>query len=211
MLFLAPSKVTDAMIKALISEGDKAEIISLYTDFFNTPDVADSVPLHEQHATINIQLGDKGGDLGVEVEATMPPETLATNLGFSKGLPLLFNHYRHRAGLSAWNSANDALFSPEAAATNPEMERLSLHWHQLVGLHSIIRSNFSPEPVLNKTFGCLIADEVGLGKTFLSALIVAFLSDVVTRQSMLQQSGPQLVTLPPVISKSNSLPRLTCH
>lgn len=178
-----------------------AEIINLYTDFFNAPDVADSVPLHEQHTSIDIQLGDKVGDLGVEVEATMPPDTLAANLGFSKGLPLLFNHYRHRAGLSAWDPVNDELFSPEAAAKNPDMEPIVLHWHQLVGLHSIIRMNFSSEPVPNKTFGCLIADEVGLGKTFLSAIIIAFLSDVVTRQSMMQQSLPQPVTLPPILSK----------
>lgn len=194
------------MINALASEGDVAEIITLYVDFFSSPAVEDSVSLDDQHATLGIQLGEKEGtstDLGVEVEAVLSPETLASSLGFSKErLPILFNHYRHRAGLSAWDPANEALFNPDAAANSPDMVPIALHWHQLAGLHAVIRMNFDSKPVLDKPFGCLIADAVGLGTTFLSATIIAFLSDVVTCQSMINQSLSHPVRLPPILGMS---------
>jgi hypothetical protein len=200
------------MLKTLISEDDKAEVINLYVDFFSAPAVEDSVPLDDQHATLGIQFGDKDGghtDLGVEFEANLPPDILASNLGFSKNLPLLFNEYRHKAGFTPWQSEHETLFNPELAAKNPAMDPLILYWHQIAGLHSIIRSNFSSEPVRDTTLGCLVADEVGLGKTFLSAMVIAFLSDVVTRQSMMKGSIGDSVKLPPLLSKSNSTFSLT--
>lgn len=195
------------MLKTLISEDDKAEVINLYVDFFSAPTVEDSVPLDDQHATLGIQFGDKDGghtDLGVEFEANLPPDILASNLGFSKNLPLLFNEYRHKAGFTPWQFEHEALFNPELAAKNPDMDPLTLYWHQIAGLHSIVRSNFSSEPVRDTTLGCLVADEVGLGKTFLSAMVIAFLSDVVTRQSMMKGSVGESVKLPPLLSKFNS-------
>lgn len=200
------------MLKTLISEDDKAEIIGLYVDFFSGPAAEDSVPLDDQHATLGVQFGEKDGgqtDLGVEFEANLPPDVLASNLGFSKNLPLLFNEYRHKGGLTAWQPENEALFNPELAAENPDMEPLNLYWHQIAGLHSIIRSNFTSEPARNTTHGCLVADEVGLGKTFLSAMVIAFLTDIVTRQSMMKASIGESVKLPPLLGKSNSLFLLT--
>jgi hypothetical protein len=196
------------MLKMLISEDDKAEIINLYLDFFSGPAIEDSVPLDDQHATLGIQFGEKDGghtDLGVEFEANLPPDVLASNLGFLKNLPLLFNEYRHKGGLTPWQPENEALFNPELAAENPDMEPLNLYWHQIAGLHAIIRANFSSEPARNTTHGCLVADEVGLGKTFLSAMVIAFLTDIVTRQSMMKDSIGESVKLPPLLSKSNPL------
>lgn len=149
------------MLKTSISGDDKAEVINLYIDFFSAPAVEDSVPLDDQHATLGIQFWENDGvrtDLGVEFEANLPPDLLASNLGVSKKLPLLFNEYRHKAGLTAWQPKNEALFDPVLAAKNPDMEPLSLYRHQIAGVHSIMRSNFSSEPANDTTAGCLVAD-----------------------------------------------------
>jgi TATA-binding protein-associated factor len=79
------------------------------------------------------------------------------------------------------------------------MEPLALHWHQLAGVHAIMRMNFTKNPVSSDhRCGMLIADEVGLGKTFQAATTIAFLSDLVMCQK-LSQSQP--VTFPPIIRK----------
>ncbi|MDV2583560.1 hypothetical protein, partial [Alkalibacillus haloalkaliphilus] len=89
-------------------------------DFFSNPPIEDSVPLQDQQPTIGVKFGERknGIDPGVEAEATMPPEKLYHDLGFIDGLPLLFNAYRHRGGLSAWDPQNEPLFEPSAAAQN---------------------------------------------------------------------------------------------
>ena len=183
----------------MASEQDVLDIIHLYTDFLS-PSSSDSVPLQEQHATIGFQFGERvdGTDPGVEYESTFPPDILANNLGFLNHLPLMFNTYRHRGGWSAWDPATANLFEPTKAQANTDMEPLALHWHQLAGVHAIVRMNFTSTPAPDRCHGALIADEVGLGKTFQAATTIAFLSDLVMRQS-LSQSNP--IQLPPIIRK----------
>jgi hypothetical protein len=116
-------------------------------------------------------------------------------MGFDRdGLPLLFNRYRHRAGLSAWDVANADLFKPAQAKANPQMDPIVLHAHQLAGVHAAMRMNFKPIPVSCTCHGCLVADEVGLGKTYQSCTCIAMLTDIVTRQEI---GAP----LPPIIRK----------
>lgn len=79
------------------------------------------------------------------------------------------------------------------------MERLYLHWHQLCGVHAVVRINFTETPAPNRCCGVLIADDVGLGKTFQAAATIAFLSELYMRQ-MLRRS--KSVPLPPIIGKS---------
>lgn len=183
-------------MQLLASEEDVADVIHLYTDFFNVPNAVDAVALQDQQPTVLVKFGERrdGKDPGVEVESSLTPEDLSNNLGFVQGLPLLFSTFRHRGGFTAWDSTKAHLFDPSEAANNQEMGPIALHWHQLAGVHAIIRSCFSPKPNPGYHPGMLIADEVGLGKTFQSATTIAVLSDLILRQ---QQHHP----LPPIISE----------
>ena len=148
---------------------------------------------------VSIQFGtaDKGADPGVEFESGLQPQQLAANLGFQDGLPLLFNKFRHRGGLSPWTHPND--FDQEKNSTSTEnLEPLRLYWHQLAGVHAIVRMNFQSKPSDPSSNGTLIADEVGLGKTFQASTMIVFLADLVIRQSQNRQ-------LPPIICLSFSL------
>jgi len=181
----------------LASEEDVADVIALYTDFFSCPGPSESVSLDSQRPALQFfaePLGDT--DPGIGVESTLPPETLSENLGFPGGLPLVFNSHRHRGGLSAWD--HPELFETTEAAKNPQMEPIALHWHQLAGVHAVIRMLFTEKPAPGKCCGALVADEVGLGKTFQAATAIAFFSDLVIRQELRRT---QLAPDPPIIRK----------
>jgi hypothetical protein len=133
----------------------------------------------------------------VEEEATMTLGEVMRNLGFGeKGLPFSFNQYRHTAGFSPWNPEHRSLFEvPQGSQPSPGIDALSLHSHQLSGVHAVIRRVFTKTPNPNNCPGMLIADEVGLGKTFEACTILAFLSELGIKQS-------KKLSIPPMISMS---------
>ena len=127
----------------------------------------------------------------------MSPTQLAENLGLIDGVPLLFNNFRRVDGLNPWKS-------PEAFVENDEntpfLMDLNLHWHQLVGVHAVIRKCFTKEPSPNFCTGVLISDEVGLGKTYQAATVIAFLADAALRQIATVQ------VIPPILREWATLP-----
>jgi hypothetical protein len=165
----------------------------MYQDFIAGPSAQDSVNLQEQHSEVSFQFGGlvPDADPGVEMESTMAPDTLAANLGFSDGLPMLFNRHRHRGGLSSWDPSNTHLFEHANAQNDPDMIAIALHYHQLAGIHALLRMLFHPLPAPGRCRGTLTADDVGLGKTYLAGGMIAVLTDVVLRQSV-------NATLPPI-------------
>jgi hypothetical protein len=110
------TKVTLQSLQDLASEEDVADVLNLYADFSTSPGPEDSVGLQDQRPAVTFHFGDavNGADPGVEVESSLSPEVLATNLGFPE-LPLLFNSYRHRGGLTAWDPQHVDLFEPKNA------------------------------------------------------------------------------------------------
>ena len=134
----------------------------------------------------------------MEEEATMTLGEVMRNLGFGeKGLPFSFNQYRHTAGFSPWNLDHRSLFQvPQGSQPSPGIETLRLHSHQLSGVHAIIRRIFTKTPDANNCRGMLIADEVGLGKTFEACTILAFLSELSIKQSKKLTIPPMISTLP---------------
>lgn len=130
------------------------------------------------------QTGDLGGDLGMDKEKELSLDVLAHNLGFRNHLPAQFNKVRGKTGLTAWESPLDPKTS-----TN-----LELHWHQLAGVHSIIRRAFTPQPNLAHCTATLECDQVGLGKTTLAITVIAFLNQIVA----LQEKG---MDLPPILGE----------
>lgn len=131
----------------------------------------------------------QGVDLGVEEEFPLDSNSLAGALGFNKLLPFQFNGTRHPTGLNAWSS-------PEEFKNVNHLIPLSLHWHQLAGIHSIIRNTFTTQPDSTHCTGMLIADEVGLGKT---AMVVATIATL--NHFFWIQNHTDNAPLPPILSR----------
>ena len=169
-------RVTTEMLKSLASQEDIDDVISLYAECFKSPG-SGPAQLEEQINSINLKFGTllDGADPGVEIEATMSSSLLANALGFVN-VPLLFNTHRHQGGITPWED-------PVAFQniSNDEFTTTQLRWHQLAGVHGILRRVYSPKPTPERS-GMLIADEVGLGKTLQSLATRASLTECVGRQ-----------------------------
>jgi TATA-binding protein-associated factor len=194
--FPGATKLNQAIINGLATDEDVAYLANLYAEHFPPP-TSEALSLQDQHSSLGFQLGERiaGADPGIEVETSLTYATLANNLGFIDGCPVLFNTHRHRAGLTPWDQAHATLFQLPAANDNPDLEPFRLLWSQLAGIHSMVRTFFTSKPDQDRCLGMLVADEVGLGKTFQAAGLIAFLTDLEMRQGM--QNTP----LPPIIRK----------
>lgn len=182
------------MLMSLATEKAVQDVILLYHEHFDNPsNVADDVPILEPQQALENPFGAPvdSADMGVEYEAKMTPAQLGANLGFINGLPLLFNRLRRTDGLTTWTSPEVFRYKGKAPA---EIENLELHWHQLAGVHAIIRMCFGEKPSSGHCIGVLVADEVGLGKTYQSATVIAFLADSVLRQK-------EGLNVPPLLSE----------
>lgn len=172
------------MLESLATDKDVQDVIILYHEFFHNPqNTASDVPILERHQPPKNPFGIPvdGADTGAEYEAKMSSEELGLSLGFIDEVPLLFNLFRHKDGLTSWTTPE--AFTIQGKKLPSHLERLNLHWHQLAGVHAIVRMCFTPTPEPNHCAGVLVADEVGLGKTYQSATVIAFLADTFIRQS----------------------------
>jgi hypothetical protein len=165
----------------------------LYNDLLSENEDTSEPPLNSSTALcIPFAEGVDGADPGVEVEAKMSPDQLSLNLGFKDQLSFQFNKYHHSKGFSTWDSPS--LFKP--GQPHPDIQPQGLHYHQLAGVHALIRKVFSDKPNEGPCQGILLADEVGLGKTAIAIAVMAFLSHLVLLQA---SEAP----LSPIISKTS--------
>ncbi|KAG7093167.1 hypothetical protein E1B28_006856 [Marasmius oreades] len=172
------SKEQLSSIHRMASEEDISELTNLWNDYFDSSGVRDEVtPPEPSELSINMRDVDNGA-LGMEVEALLTPDELSELLGFRKGLPYLFNTLRHDGGITPWDSPSDFAVNPSQPLRN-SFQPLSLHWHQLAGISSIIRNTFTADRKKHTTNGMLIADEVGLGKTTQCLATIAFLNQAI--------------------------------
>ncbi|KJA17089.1 hypothetical protein HYPSUDRAFT_206460 [Hypholoma sublateritium FD-334 SS-4] len=201
-------KLSNEMIKSLATDDNVQAIMNMYREFFDNPETSgNDAPIIEYHQNVlgPLEQSANGGDTGVEYEARMSPTQLAENLGFIQGIPFSFNNHRRIDGLNPWTS-------PQAFVENEEnipfLLNLDLHWHQLVGVHAIIRRCFSEKPSLNRCTGVLVSDEVGLGKTYQAATVVAFLADAAIRQIAIVQVIPPILRERPYLGGEKHIPHL---
>lgn len=172
------SKFTREQLAALASPEEVEELFRLYHDLFTTGSSEFEPVLPNDLDACGLTLRDASTvDLGVEVEAFMSPEQLVSKLGFKDARPFQFNKYRHRSGAVPWDAGSEALFS--VGPSNDALQEIALHWHQLAGVHAIVRNVFKAEPSQARCAGVLCADEVGLGKTALAIAFLAFLSNTI--------------------------------
>lgn len=196
---LGITKVSAQSLKALATEENVSDVIAIYMDYFSSPTIADPIDISP---LLDIKFGDNvaGTDPGVEVEIRLDATTLCYNLGYAYKdlLPVVsVNRLYSLTGVTGWSPETSPLFIDNAEnRANPDMRPFRLQYHQLAGAHSILRNSFTNQPEPGRTPGMLIADEVGLGKTFLAATTMITLSDIRVRQT---QGHP----LPPLIGKAH--------
>jgi len=135
-------------------------------------------------------------DFGMEMEASMSWEMLDQRLGLRKGVFPSFNSHRHRSGISPWDDEKPFMLSADDSIPS-HLSILKLHWHQVAGIHSILRSIFSTDQSHPQVSSILVGDEVGLGKTAQTIGLIAYLNYVIYLQ---EHKKP----LPPIISMSLS-------
>jgi hypothetical protein len=172
----------------LATEQDILDLARLYSEYFDTQ--PDTALVLEIPSTLSIPFGARADgsltDPGVEVEAGMSTDQILAALSFRDGLPVLFNNQKHAKGFSLWTN--------QELEGNCDLVPLSLHPHQLSGVHSVIRTAFFSNARPWVSAGKLVADEVGLGKTAIAIAAIAFLTHVM---ALLDAGKP----LPPIISK----------
>ncbi|KAJ2911463.1 hypothetical protein MD484_g8951, partial [Candolleomyces efflorescens] len=188
------TKIKPEAFKTLAKSEDVQEILALFEAHF-----APDEQLPELCAPSSIPFAEpvEGADPGVEVEAGMSYDELCTNLMLGEGgLLRLFNDHRHVNRLTPWTTNGARAF--EAFQSKKEnhhlFKPLSMHWHQVAGAHAIVRKFFTKQRSVTNVLGMLIADDVGLGKSFLAALFACFLIELGMRQK-------KEALLPPLINK----------
>lgn len=170
--FAGLCKVSLNALRDLATEEDISDLLRFYEEYLEANIEEEDEPPITDSLLKNKTLDEDGGDFGMEVEASMSLANFNSQLGFPSGLPVQFNSLRHRSGTSPWDDPK--LF--EADPIPDDLLRFNLHWHQLAGVHSIIRSLFTKDPNATHTTGVLIGDEVGLGKTAQAITLIAFLN-----------------------------------
>ncbi|KAK7034787.1 hypothetical protein VNI00_012195 [Paramarasmius palmivorus] len=142
-------------LAGLASEADLLEMRRVYMEYFKN-DEDDGPVLSDSTPTLAIELQElEQEDLGIEEEANLDSDALSQALGFKNGLPWQFQEFRHRLGYTGWEKAE----SSHISITSEDLDPLRLHWHQLSGLHAIIRTIFTSEPDPSHCTGMLVADE----------------------------------------------------
>ena len=76
--------------------------------------------------------------------------------------------------------------------SNPNIILLRLHWHQLVGIHTIIHQSFSAEWGTIEKPGMLVANDISNGLSGIAIAIMAFLAHLISL-SQLEQPMPKVI------------------
>jgi len=173
-------KINSSAYANLATEEDLRVLFDWYTQYFADDEATEPVIGPVSELVFDLKEA-KTGDLGIDMECKLSPDALALNLGFRNQLPVQFNTRRHKSGSTAWETVLD----------DKNSLPLKLHWHQLSGVHSIIRRAFTSEPDPAHCTATLECDEVGLGKTTLAITVMAFLNQVAT----LQEKGQDLPSI----------------
>lgn len=159
-------------LRDLATQEDISDLLLVYEEYLETNvEEEDEPPITDISPEKN-QLDQDEGDFGMEVESKMSAAGFTYRFGFPSGLPVQFNTLRHRSGVSPWDDPSPFEQDP----IPDDLVNFDLHWHQLAGVHSIVRSLFTEEPDATHTTGVLVGDEVGLGKTAQAITLIGFLN-----------------------------------
>jgi SNF2 family DNA or RNA helicase len=125
------------------------------------------------------ELWENSDDIGVDTFRTYDEESLNRLLHFPDGRPALFNKFRSISRKCAWDKGAEKDF----VEGNPDMQPLSLLWHQRVGIASIVEKIWT-KTLTDNVPGVLLADDVGVGKTAQVMGTIAFIIDAYWAQQL---------------------------
>ncbi|RXW12447.1 hypothetical protein EST38_g13407 [Candolleomyces aberdarensis] len=197
-------KVTKEKLAQSATPEEVTRLLEMYDQYFGHPSTVEEELDAEEPQGVAFGQPEEGADPGVEVEAKMTISQLASRLGLGTGvMPFLFNTVRHSGGLTAWTKE----FEDACRLKDKILEKFSLQWHQLCGVHAALRMILTPTPQPNHCTGVLFADDVGLGKTIQTSAIMAILSDVCVLQQR-KLALPPVARELPFLGESNKIPSL---
>ncbi|RXW12649.1 hypothetical protein EST38_g13204 [Candolleomyces aberdarensis] len=172
-------KVTKDKLAQSATPEEVTRLLETYDAYFGHSSSVDEELDTEQPQGISFGQPIEGADPGVQVEAGMTTGQLSSRLGLGPGnMPFLFNTVRHSGGFSAWSKE----FEEACQSKSDSLERFSLQWHQLCGVHAALRMVLTTTPQPTHCTGVLFADDVGLGKTIQTSAIMAILADLCVLQ-----------------------------
>ncbi|KIM35969.1 hypothetical protein M413DRAFT_32020, partial [Hebeloma cylindrosporum] len=156
--------------------------LALLIDHFNAHQDT-GIGIDTEHAVWD-EASDAIGDMGVEKYSQATEQELHALLDFPSGRPMTWSKFRDRDLTTyAWDDPDLQRFDTGGGDLMP----LSLKWHQLVGVASIVDKSFFPEGSdrtgANAAPGMLLADGVGVGKTVQIMAYISFLINLWTCES----------------------------
>ncbi|RXW12331.1 hypothetical protein EST38_g13525, partial [Candolleomyces aberdarensis] len=197
-------KVTKEKLAQSATAEEVTRLLETYDTYFGHSSTVDEELDIEQPQGITFGQPVEGADPGVQVEAGMTAAQLSSRLGLGPGnMPFLFNTVRHSGGFSAWSKE----FEEACRSKSDSLERFSLQWHQLCGVHAALRMVLTPTPKPTHCTGVLFADDVGLGKTMQTSAIMAILADICVLQER-NLALPPIARDLPFLKDSKKIPSL---
>lgn len=158
---------------SLTAAGDVDLIWPAYVQLYRTvPTEPDAPAVDLEGEQDKDSLWEGSNDLGVDNFRSLDDAALNRLLNFPDGRPALFARFRSLSRKSAWDDGAEKEF----VEGNPDMQPLSLLWHQRVGIASIVEKIWQKKKS-NSAPGILLADEVGVGKTAQVMGTIAFIID----------------------------------
>ncbi|KAG1905166.1 P-loop containing nucleoside triphosphate hydrolase protein [Suillus fuscotomentosus] len=204
------SKVKNVSLSAA---GDVDLIWPAYVQLYRTAPTEPDAPAVDLDGEDRDAMWEGSNDLGVDNFRSLDDTALNRLLNFPDGRPALFARFRSLSRKSAWDDGAEKEF----VDGNPDMQPLSLLWHQRVGIASIVEKIWQKDQT-NAVPGILLADEVGVGKTAQVMGSIAFMIDQYWAHEIRQRKGriasesipyfagqAQVPNLPHVIAVPNSL------
>ncbi|KAG1848219.1 hypothetical protein C8R48DRAFT_677411, partial [Suillus tomentosus] len=163
------SKVKNVSLSAA---GDVDLIWPAYVQLYRTTPTEPDAPAVDLEGEDRDAMWEGSNDLGVDNFRSLDDTALNRLLNFPDGRPALFARFRSLSRKSAWDDGAEKDF----VEGNPDMQPLSLLWHQRVGIASIVEKIWQKD-ITNTVPGILLADEVGVGKTAQVMGSIAFMID----------------------------------
>jgi hypothetical protein len=180
----------------LANEAEVTSTWAMFVDHFAAPENFESITLPEGDPLADIDILDaEHTDIGVSKMKSKSEGELMNILGFREGRPAHWAKLKcDDPAITSWEAGYETKYElTQEGKPKDGMARLSLLWHQMVGIASMADKAWT----LNETTsmpGFILADDVGVGKT---AQVMGFIALV--QQIWTIERGDVGGTRPPLL------------
>jgi hypothetical protein len=149
----------------------------MFVDHFAGSETPESITFPEANTMTDV-LDDEFGDIGVSRMKTRSTDELVMMLGFADGRPAHWAKLRcSDPAITSWDAEYVSKYVlTDEGAHKDGMSRLSLLWHQLVGIASMADQAWTKNEATMPGF--ILADDVGIGKTAQVMGLIALVQQV---------------------------------